>query len=297
MNKVETLIEALPYINKYSGRIFVIKISGGIIQDIKNVDSICQDIRLLQNMGIKTVILHGGGPQADFIARKMGYPIEKIDGTRVTSEEILEIAKMVYGGKINIEIISKIRKYGGRGVGLSGVDGNIIVARREETKRIKNIAKNRIEEVNFGLVGKIIKVNPTLILQLIEDGYIPVISSLVADEDGNIYNVNADLIAEEIAKTLKAEKFINLTYVNGILKNPKNRSSTIPYLSIKQAKKMLKEKKIVTKGMIPKLKSCVSAVEGGVKSANILDGTVKHSLLLEIFTDKGSGTYVGKEDR
>ncbi|MBU0585882.1 acetylglutamate kinase [Candidatus Micrarchaeota archaeon] len=293
MEKVNFLVEVLPYVQKFRDTVFVVKLGGSSVKDEETLNFIAEDVSVLNNLGVKVVVVHGGGPQADALLSKLNVPIKKVAGRRITDKETLEVAKMVYRGKINCEIVAALQKASSNGVGLSGIECNTVLAKKRGIKEIKNPETGKMEKVDFGYVGDIVGVDISLISLLLSQDLIPVIASISSDGKGGILNTNADTIASEIARELKAEKLVIVTDVPGILEDRKNKSTTIPYLSISDAKKLL-EKGIITDGMLPKLETCVSAIEKGVKKAHIVDGTLNHSILMEVFTNQGVGTMIDK---
>ncbi len=296
MKDVSALKQALPYIKRFKNNLFVIKFGGNVVSVPENLNSLTEDITILHQVGIRVIVVHGGGPQANELSRRLGHSPQVINGRRITGDQDLEIAKMIYGGKINIEIVSALRKNGSQGVGLSGIDGGLIKAKRRGITKMLDRETGKYQEVDFGHVGDVISIDTDLLLILVDSGYIPVISCLGADDEGNIYNINADVIAGKIASCMKADKLINITDVSGVLRDSADKESLISYLDIEQAR-LLIEEGIITKGMIPKVESCLSAIEGGVKRAHIIDGTRKDALLLEIFTVRGIGTMFFRGDR
>lgn len=288
---IVTLKYALPYIKKFKGKIFVIKIGGELVKEKSKLNVIAEDITLLHQVGINIVIVHGGGPQADELSETLGIEPVKINGRRITDDASLEVAKMIFGGKINIEIVSALKKFETKAVGISGVDGNIIRAKKREITKIKNIESGKEELVDFGHVGDILGIDTSLITKLVEEGYVPVISSLGSDEEGNILNINADVVAEKIACALQAEKLIIMTDVPGVLRNPEDNNSLISFLDTNEAAELIKNR-IIVRGMLPKVESCILAVNNGVKRAHIINGLSKHALLFETFTQRGTGTMI-----
>lgn len=291
MDKIPLLIETLPYMKKFKGTTFVIKLSGSVVKEPDALVAIATDLSVLHSLGIKLIIVHGGGPQADEILRRLHHPIRKIDGRRVTDRQTLEVAKMTYAGKINTEIVAALQASGLSAVGLSGIDGNTVQAQKRKAVRVKDLKTGKTIEIDYGHVGDITEVDPQLIKLLVERDYIPVVASFGIDSSGKILNINADTIATEIAVAVKAEKLINISNVPGILDDPSDRSTTISFLNIELARKLLKTGK-VNGGMLPKLTSCISSIEGGVPRAHIIDGTAPHSILFEIFTNQGCGTMI-----
>jgi acetylglutamate kinase len=291
MKDIGILKQALPYLREYKGKIFVIKLGGELLQDRAVIDDIAQDISLLHQVGIKVVVVHGGGPQANEISRKLGITPKIVEGRRVTDEEALEVTKMVFAGKINHEILTILRKYGSKSVGLSGIDGDVIAAKRRAPVEVLDKATGIKNNIDFGWVGDIESVNAELLYILLDKSYTPVISSIADDGEGNILNINADTVASRIAVALQAYKYITMTNVNGILKDRNNPKSRISYISYTDASGLI-EKGIAEGGMIPKIEQCVWAVKNGVKRVHILNGCVRDSLLQEVFTKEGIGTMI-----
>src|SRR5215208_2347870 len=232
--RLELLREALPYIQRFKNNIFVIKLSGKITEDQEQLNSLAEEITLCQQVGIPVAVIHGGGKQLTAIAERLGITQRIVNGRRVTDAETLEVAKMVFAGQINTDILSALRRAGAETVGLSGLDGNTIHARRREIQNVLNQETGEVERIDFGHVGDIVKINARLIRLLLDNGYVPVIASLGADEQGNVYNINADTIAAEIAVHLQAEKLVLLTDVNGILLDRADPSSRISRLSVEE---------------------------------------------------------------
>jgi len=283
------LIEALPYIREFYDSIMVIKMGGHAIVDAAIMDQIVQDIVLLKFVGIHPVIVHGGGPEITEKMERMGKKPEFVGGLRVTDDETLEIARMVLVGNVNSKIVSLINKHGGKSVGLSGSDGRLIVAKKLAPQRVKVGGVEK--EVDLGWVGETEVINPEIILILAGKGYIPVVSPIATDEKGNDLNVNADTVAGDIAAALGAKKLISLTDVPGVLSDPQDPNTRISRIAIDEIETLAKEN-IISGGMIPKLRSSASAIEGGVGQVHIIDGSTPHSLLLELFTDEGIGTMI-----
>lgn len=293
LRRENILIEALPYIRKFYDSIMVIKIGGHAIVNSVIMDQIVQDIVLLRFVGIHPVIVHGGGPEITEKMQRMGKKPEFVTGLRVTDDETLEIARMVLVGNVNSKIVSLISKHGGKGVGLSGSDGRLIVAKKLSPQRVR--IEGVEKEVDFGWVGETEVINPEILMILAGKGYIPVISPIAVDEEGNDLNVNADTVAGDIASALKAKKLISLTDVPGILKDPNNPESRISRIEIKEIENLIKDN-IISGGMIPKITSSVFAIKAGVEQVHIIDGSRPHSLLLELFTDEGIGTMIFKKE-
>jgi acetylglutamate kinase len=287
ITKAEILIESLPYIRKFYGKVFVIKYGGSaqVKEDLKN--AFAQDIVLLNYIGIRPVIVHGGGPKISSVMEKMGKKPKFVQGQRVTDKETMDIVEMVLGGLVNKEIVSLINSHGGKAVGMSGKDGELIRAKKKLVKRISPETGDDTL-IDLGLVGEVTSVNTHVLSSLEKEGFIPVISPIGVGSKGETLNINADYVAASIASTLKAEKFILLTDVPGIMDKKNQIVST---LTEKQIKKLVRDRTI-TGGMLPKVQACLKAVEGGVSKTHIIDGRVPHCLLLEIFTKKGIGTEI-----
>ncbi len=287
--KAEILIEALPYIKKFSGKTFVIKYGGQAMVSDALKKSIILDIILLKYIGINPVVVHGGGKEVtDFMAR-LGLKSRFVQGLRVTDKETMEIAEMVLSGKINKEIVSIFNSQGGKAVGLSGKDSNLFVGKKHAPLKLEGQEKE--SDVDLGFVGDITKVNADVVSVLSQQDYIPVISSIGITTKDETLNINADHAAGHLAAALQAEKLLVLTDVEGIFLQAQDKASFLSSLSEKQALQLIKEGKI-SGGMIPKVEACLKAVAGQVGSAHIIDGCLPHSILLEIFTDKGIGTMV-----
>ncbi len=280
INRAKILMEALPYIKEYYGKTIVIKYGGKAMEEKALKETVASDIVLMKYVGMNPVVVHGGGPEITRYMKKIGKEVKFVDGLRVTDKETMEIVKMVLVGKINKEIVSLINHHGEIAVGVSGDDGSLIVARKQ--KHAKH---------DLGYVGEVERINAKVLDNLINDGFTPVVATIGIGEDGQNYNINADFVAAEIAKTIKADKIIFLTDVDGIFGDFKDKSSLISELSLEECKKMIEEN-LIGEGMIPKVKACVMALEGGVKRAHILNGTILHALLLEIFTNEGIGTMI-----
>ena len=288
MNKVGVLLESLPYIKEYFSKIVVIKIGGSMMEEGGILQSVLNDITLMKYVGIKVVLVHGGGRQITKLMEEKGIKSEFVDGLRITNKESIEIVKMVLIGNISTKIVSFLNKHGRLSLGISGNDANFIQCRKKQYK------KNG-KSIDLGYVGEIEKINLEFIMNILNSEYIPVIASLGVDEFGNIYNINADTCACEVAKSLTAKKMILLTDVDGIFKNAGGKQKLISRLTSGKCLQMIKSNEIES-GMIPKVKACINALEGGVERTHILNGTMKHSILVEIFTDKGIGTMITSED-
>ncbi len=289
LKREDILIEALPYIREFHDSIIVIKMGGHAIVNPEIMEKIVQDIVLLKFVGIDPVIVHGGGPEITEKMERMGKKPEFVAGLRVTDDETLEIARMVLVGNVNSKIVSLISKHGGKGIGLSGSDGRLIVARKLAPRRVTvgGIEK----EIDLGWVGETEEINPEIVMILAGKGYIPVISPIATDEKGNDLNVNADTVAGDIASALRARKLIALTDVPGILRDQNDPKTRISRLSFDDIEKLIEENTI-SGGMIPKIMSSAAALKGGVRQVHIIDGGSPHSLLIELFTNEGIGTMI-----
>ncbi|OGL41693.1 MAG: acetylglutamate kinase [Candidatus Schekmanbacteria bacterium GWA2_38_11] len=289
IEKANTLIEAIPYIRKFCGKTFVIKYGGSAMTEGEAKENFALDIILLKLLGINPVIVHGGGPQIGIFLKKVGKDTKFIQGYRVTDEETMDVVEMVLGGMINKGIVALINKHGGKAIGLTGKDGAFIKAKKMVIRHKDHNNKNS-ELVDLGRVGEIKEVDPSIIITL-DQSFIPVIAPIGVDEHGESLNINADLVAGAIAASLKAEKLVLLTDVEGIIDEKKKLLST---LDRKQVKKLIKGG-VIKEGMLPKVRCCLEALDQGVSKVHMIDGRVKHALLLEIFTDKGIGTEIRKE--
>jgi len=291
VDTLDLLREALPYIQRFKGKTFVIKFSGKVTEDKANLLSLAEELALMHQVGIRICVIHGGGKQLTELAQKLGVVQTVIEGRRVTDDDTLELAKMIFRGKINTEILAALRHRGIDAVGLSGIDGGVVKAVRRPPTDVINKSTGATESVDFGHVGDIVEIDTRLINLLLENDYLPVISSLGADDDGKIYNINADTIASEIAARLGAEKLILLSDVNGIYLDPSDESTKIDRLTTAEAKQMIRDG-TATGGMIPKLESLISLLDRGVHSAHVIGGTDRNGLLSEVFTDEGTGTML-----
>jgi len=289
--RLDLLREALPYIQRFQGQTFVIKLSGKATEDGDNLSSLAEELALLHQVGIHLCVVHGGGKQLSELATRMGVEQTIINGRRVTDDATLEMAKMIFAGKINTDILSALRNRGVEAVGLSGVDGNIVHAERRPPKEVLNRETGERAHVDFGHVGDVVEINSRLLTVLLDHGYLPVVSSLGADSEGTVFNINADTIAAEIAIRLKAEKLILLSDVEGIYLRPGEADTKISRITIEEADRLIAAGK-ATGGMIPKLQSISELLRRGVHSAHIISGTNRNALLSEIFTDQGTGTMI-----
>ncbi len=295
--KAEILIESLPYIRNFAGRTFVIKYGGHAMVDEELKKTVILDVVLLKYIGINPILVHGGGKEIDRWMNKIGKKPAFSQGLRITDKDTMELAEMVLVGKVNRQIVSMINRFGGKAVGLSGKDSDLLIARKVPPRQVE---VNGVEEtVDLGFVGEVEKVNPALLDTLVHQNYIPVVSSIgkYYEEEGEAdgLNINADYVAGEIASALNAEKLILLTDVEGIMENPEDPSSLISTLTEENSRRLIREN-MINEGMIPKVESCLKALDKGVTRTHIINGKIQHSLLLEIFTDRGIGTMVVKED-
>lgn len=293
IEKAEILLEALPFINKFRGKTFVIKYGGNAMDKADLRSAFAQDIIMLKYIGINPVIVHGGGPQIGSYLKKMGLESKFVGGLRVTDRETMDIVEMVLGGLVNKSIVQLINKYSGgfvKAVGITGKDANLIKAKKlDADEYFKSMGDFRPTELlDLGHVGEVEEVNPEILIHLDEDNYIPVIAPIGFDEEGNAYNINADFVASAIAGVLKVEKVIFLTDIEGLKDENQN---TISSITVSEIEDLIK-KGVIKGGMIPKVKACIQAIEKGVGKAHILDGRVPHCILLEIFTKEGIGTQV-----
>jgi len=292
-NSTHVLVEALPYIKKFHHKKIMIKYGGHAMIDEVAMDSTARDTVLLKYVGMEPIVVHGGGPEISRSMNKMGKEPKFIKGLRVTDEETMEIVKMVLIGKINTDIVSKIGLHGGKASGISGKDSQLILASKKAPHKILDEETGEEHFVDLGLVGEINSLNTDIINMFTENDYIPVISPIGIDNEGDTLNLNADTVAGEIAAEINAEKLIILTDVPGVLKDPNDPDSLIKQIKVDEIDELI-ETGIISGGMIPKIETCLKAIEGGVGSAHIIDGRIEHSLLLEIFTTKGIGTMITK---
>ena len=274
------LAQALPYIQKYAGKTIVIKYGGNAMVNEELKAAVISDIVLLSCIGINVIIVHGGGPEIDEMLQKIGKQTRFVDGLRYTDEETMDIVQMVLCGKVNKSIVSLINDASGKAIGLSGQDSGLLKA--------KKLKENKTD---YGFVGEIYSVNTTLLNDITEKGYIPVVATVACGKNGKLYNVNADTAAAKIAASVKAERLLLLTDVAGVLRNPSDNKSIIDVIHVSEVMNLVKEG-IITGGMKPKIDCCVLAVREGVKRATIIDGRVPHSVLIEVLSDKGSGTMI-----
>lgn len=278
--RAEILVQSLPYIQHYNGKIIVVKYGGNAMISDELRETVINDIVLMKCIGFKPIVVHGGGPYISSFLDKLGEKSEFINGLRYTDKKTMEVVQMVLGGKVNKDLVTLIEKSGGKAIGLCGLDGSLLKA-----KKLEN-------EVDLGYVGEVTSVNTEAITMALDSGYIPVIGSMAIGEDGNdLYNINADTCAAKIASALKAEKLILLTDVAGVLKDPKDPTSLLSVLRLHEIPKLTLQG-VIKGGMIPKIQCCVESVRMGVERAHIIDGRVPHSLLLELFSNDGIGTMI-----
>ncbi len=278
--RAEVLVQAMPYIRRYNGKVIVVKYGGNamINEDLKN--EVMQDISLLTLVGLKVVLVHGGGPELSSLMKRLGKQSEFVDGLRVTDRETVDLAEMVLAGKVNKSLVSLLDRWGGNAIGISGIDGHMIQA--------------EFKDKRLGYVGDISYVNAQPILDLLNSGYIPVVSTLGCDDEGNIFNINADTAAAYIAGALQAERLIMMTDVTGLLRDKDDPATLIPQISLAEIKELYQQG-VIAGGMIPKVDCCVEALNAGVKNVVIMDGRVEHSILMELLTAEGAGTLVTRE--
>lgn len=289
MNRTaEVLIEALPYIRRFYDRQIVIKYGGAAMEDKTLIQSVMQDIVLMKYVGIRPIIVHGGGPRITAWMDKVGKVPEFVQGLRVTDAETVEIAEMVLGS-INKEIVSHINLHGGKAIGLSGKDANLILAEKQQTQVTDENGQEM--DIDLGFVGKIIGVNTESVTALDKGGYVPVIAPIGVGVDGQTYNINADTMAGEVASAFQAEKLIMLTDTRGILRDLSDNTSLIPTIRMREVDALVKDG-CIAGGMLPKVEACTTALMGGVYKTHIIDGRIPHSLLLEVFTEGGIGTEI-----
>ena len=275
--RAEVLTQALPYIKKYSGKIVVIKYGGNAMINEQLKQQVMEDITLLWLIGVRVVLVHGGGPEISDTMKKLGKQAQFVNGLRVTDKETVDIVQMVLAGKVNKTLVNLLQMKGGHAVGVSGIDGGIIEA--------------TMKDEALGYVGKITRIRPQPITDLLEKHYIPVVSTVASDRQGNTYNINGDTAAAYIAGALNAERLIMMTDIAGILRDKDDPGTLIPALTVSEARKLFDEG-VISGGMIPKVDCCIEAIEKGVKHVVIMDGRVPHSILMELLTDEGAGTMV-----
>ncbi|HZB43712.1 MAG TPA: acetylglutamate kinase [Pyrinomonadaceae bacterium] len=289
--RLDLLREALPYIQRFKGKTFVVKLSGKVTEEAENLASLAEELALLHQVGIRLCVVHGGGKQLTDLAEQMGVAQTIINGRRVTDDATLDMAKMVFAGKINTDILAALRMRGIHAVGLTGVDGNIVQAVRRPPKDVLNQATGLSEQVDFGHVGDVLEIEDRLLRVLLDHDYLPVVSSLGADAEGRVFNINADTIAAEIAVRLEAEKLIMLSDVDGIYLRPGEQATKLSRLTAAEVAALVTDG-VATGGMIPKLQNITDILRRGVRSAHIIKGSLRNALLSEVFTDEGTGTMI-----
>ena len=287
---VRGLKNALAYTRLYRDQAFVVKLGGDILADARALDTIAGQLALLESLSIRLVVVHGGGPQATSLATKLGLESRMVAGRRITTPEILEVAKMVYGGTLNVNVTSALHRHGLRPVGLTGIDGGLIAARKRPPVDVR-LDGGRIERVDFGEVGDLESVDTSLLSVLLGQRYVPVVASLAGDPQGSALNVNADTVAEAIASALGAKKLIFLTGVAGLLRDVDDPGSLVPFADVEDLEPLLASSAI-SGGMRPKVEACVRAVKAGVRRTHIVDGRQADALLVELFTGGGCGTMI-----
>ena len=275
--RAEVLVQALPYIRRYTGKVVVVKYGGNAMVNEQLKQQVMEDVVLLWLIGVKVVLVHGGGPEISETMRLLGKQAEFVDGLRVTDKETVDIVQMVLAGKINKTLVNLLEMKGGQAMGISGMDGRLIEA--------------EIKDERLGYVGEITNINIQPVTDLLEKGYIPVISTLGCDREGNAYNINGDTAAARVAGALEAERLIMLSDIPGLLRDKDDPTTLIPELSVMEAAR-LRQEGIISGGMIPKMECCIEAIRRGVKKVIIMDGRVPHSILMELLTDEGAGTMV-----
>ena len=277
--RAEVLTQALPYIKQYTGKVVVVKYGGNAMINDQLKQQVMEDIVLLWLIGVKVVLVHGGGPEINELMNKLGKKAEFVDGLRVTDKETVDIVQMVLAGKVNKTLVNLLEAKGGKAMGISGMDGRLIEAKMKNKK--------------LGYVGAITNINIAPVTDLLEKGYIPVVSTIGCDKEGNTYNINGDTAAAYIAGAIKAERLIMMTDITGVLRDRDDVSTLIPKITVAEAAQ-LKEEGVISGGMIPKVDCCIEAINEGVQNVIIMDGRVPHSILMELLTDEGAGTMVTK---
>jgi len=278
-DRAQVLVQALPYIQTHAGRTIVVKYGGSAMVDEKLKEAVMSDIVLMQLIGIRVVVVHGGGKEISTMLKKIGKESRFVNGMRYTDRETVDVVQMVLAGKVNKDLVQLLERHGGRSIGLCGLDDGMLTAKKLEGGE------------DLGFVGDITRVDPSVIGHATESGYIPVISTIAGGENGEVYNINADIAAARIAAELKAEKLILMTDVRGLLRDPNDDQTLIPVINVSDVPK-LKNEGIIGGGMIPKIDCCVDAVRRGVERAHIIDGRIPHSILIELFSDEGIGTML-----
>ncbi|MBI5200574.1 MAG: acetylglutamate kinase [Elusimicrobia bacterium] len=288
---IGALKQAIPYVRLYKDKVFVVKAGGRVLQKRETLEALVEEVCLLHQVGVEIVLVHGGGPQATELSKRLGLETTIVAGRRVTDAQTLEVAKMVYAGSLSVDILSAFRLHQTPAVGVSGVDGKLLTAKRRHKKLIEPFPGAPAVEVDFGFVGDIESVDPQVLNHILQGDAVPVISPLACDEQGTVFNINADSIAEAVARALKAEKLIVMTDTDGILKDPKDPFSLVSYADIAEVEQ-LKADGAISGGMLPKVDGAMAALKGGVRRAHIINGTRPGALLTEVFTNAGCGTML-----
>jgi acetylglutamate kinase len=291
MQPQHPLRAAVPYLREFRGKIFVVKIGGEILESQAARKSVAEQLSLLWNLGIKLVVVHGGGSSIDDVCARLQLPTEKVAGRRVTSPEVLKVVKMVLAGDVHIDLTAQLRAAGLQVVGITGVDSGVVRATRRPPVRVREDGATEAREVDYGLVGDLVPTEPTLVHHLLAGGFVPLVAPIVGGDKGEVYNTNADTVAAALAGTLHAEKLIFVLTVPGLMRDPKAPSSLIPYATTNEIDGLISEG-VVTGGMRPKLAAAMSALEAGVPSVHLVSGLTPDALLGEIFTNEGSGTML-----
>jgi acetylglutamate kinase len=288
-SRLDLLREALPYIRRFKGKTFVVKLSGKVTEEPENMASLAEELALMHQVGIRICVVHGGGKQLSELAEQLGVEQTIINGRRVTDDATLDMAKMIFAGKINTDILAALRRQGVSAVGLSGVDGNTVVAVRRPPGDVLNRETGESKHIDFGHVGDVVEIDDRLLCVLLDHDYMPVVSPLGADDEGRVFNINADTIAAEIAVRLEAEKLVMLSDVDGIYLRPGEQATKISRLTAAEVEALIRDG-VATGGMIPKLQNITELLRRGVRSAHIIKGSLRNALLSEVFTDEGTGT-------
>lgn len=283
-DRARILVHALPYIKKYTGKVVVIKYGGSAMQSEELKNSVVRDVILLRLIGVKVVLVHGGGPEISGMLKRVGKESKFINGLRYTDEETRDIAQMVLAGKLNKDLTAQINAQGGRAIGLCGVDGGMVIVERKGGP------------VDYGFVGELVQVNPDPITDLLDGGYIPVITSIGMDSSGVTYNINADTMACYVASALKAETIILMTDIRGLLRDKNDETTLIPSITASEVPPLI-EQGVIAGGMIPKVECCVDTLRAGVKKAAIIDGRILHAILIEMLSDEGIGTMIYHDNK
>ncbi|HEX8186712.1 MAG TPA: acetylglutamate kinase [Pyrinomonadaceae bacterium] len=289
--RLDLLREALPYIQRFKGKTFVVKLSGKVTEEPENMASLAEELALLHQVGIRVCVVHGGGKQLTELAEQMGVEQTIINGRRVTDDATLDMAKMIFAGKINTDILAALRRRGVPAVGLSGVDGNMVAAERRPPSDVLNRETGESKRIDFGHVGDVLNIDARLLTVLLDHDYLPVVSPLGADGEGRVFNINADTIATEIAVRLEAEKLVMLSDVDGIYLRRGEQATKISRLTAAEVEALIRDG-VATGGMIPKLQNITELLRRGVRSAHIIKGSLRNALLSEVFTDEGTGTMI-----